>query len=282
MRNGKWIGAAALILCALGLAALILARAGLLGEHDAPEQEAQIQETVHPDLPVTASPSPAQAPAITPAQASSPEPSPDGPPEPSDEPTPEPDPFADKPEIDITDWKYVLANQSHLLGSDFIPEVSPLENGHFFDSRAVDALKAFIQGARDAGLSVYLTSSYRPYSTQEYLFNKKVAEYGGDRETAARIVAIPGSSEHQTGLAADICDQYYQYMNESLANTELSKWMKAHCAEYGFILRFPEDKQEITGIMFEPWHFRYVGEEAAAYIMEKGLCLEEFVELYQN
>lgn len=70
-------------------------------------------------------------------------------------------------------------------------------------------------------------------------------------------------------------------MNETLANTELSKWMKEHCAEYGFILRFPEDKQDITGIMFEPWHFRYVGVEAAEYIMDKGLCLEEFVALYE-
>ena len=281
MRSGRWIGTVVLILCIVGLAALVSARAGLFGVHASPESEALLQETADPSFPEPAVPSPAQTTSV-PAPERTPEPTPDPTPEAAPEPTPEPDPFADKPDIDITDWKYVLANQSHLLGSDFLPEVSPLENGLFFDSRAVDALKAFIQGARDAGLSVYLTSSYRPYATQEYLFNKKVAEYGGDRETAARIVAIPGSSEHQTGLAADICDQYYQYMNESLANTELSKWMKAHCAEYGFILRFPEDKQEITGIMFEPWHFRYVGEVAAAYIMEKGLCLEEFVALYQD
>ena len=216
----------------------------------------------------------------------SPEPSPSVEPVPtpvaSPTPTPTPEPYADKPDVDITDWKYILVNRTHLLGSDFIPDVAELGNGHYFDSRAVDALNAFLQGAKDAGLSVYLVSTYRPYSTQEALFNKKVAEYGGDRETAARIVAIPGSSEHQTGLSADITDKYYQYMNESLADTELSKWMKAHCAEYGFILRYPEDKQEITGIMFEPWHFRYVGEEAAAYIMENGFCLEEFVALYET
>lgn len=199
--------------------------------------------------------------------------------EPTPAPTPTPDPYGDKPEIDISSWEYVLVNTDNLLSSDYVPEVTALENGQYFDSRAVDALRSFIQGARDAGLSVYLTSSYRSYATQQYLFNNKVAQYGSEEE-AARIVAIPGSSEHQTGLAADIVDQYYQYMNESLADTELSKWMKAHCAEYGFILRFPEDKQDITGIMFEPWHFRYVGVEAATYIMEKGLCLEEFVALY--
>lgn len=277
MRNRTWPGAAILAVCVVLLAALIAARSGVLHRKGADGSELSSRPSPSPAPLTSYEPS---TPSVKPTSTPAPEPT--STPEPSAEPEPEPDPYADKPDIDITDWKYVLANQTHLLGSDFTPDVTALENGHYFDSRAVDALKAFIQGARDAGLSVYLTSSYRAYATQEYLFNKKVAEYGGDRETAARIVAIPGSSEHQTGLAADICDQYYQYMNESLADTALSKWMKAHCAEYGFILRFPEDKQEITGIMFEPWHFRYVGEEAASYIMEKGLCLEEFVELYQS
>ncbi len=277
MKNRRGIGLLILVLCVVLLAALLAARVGLFGISDQGGNDPELQQVTAPSPHISEK---AGAPTPVPQPTPSPEPTPT--PTPDPEPTPEPDPYADKPDIDITDWKYVLANQTHLLGRDFIPDVSPLENGHYFDSRAVDALKAFIKGARDAGLSVYLTSSYRPYATQEYLFNKKVAEYGGDRETAARIVAIPGSSEHQTGLAADICDQYYQYMNESLADTALSKWMKAHCAEYGFILRFPEDKQEITGIMFEPWHFRYVGEEAAEYIVEKGLCLEEFVALYET
>ena len=75
-------------------------------------------------------------------------------------------------------------------------------------------------------------------------------------------------------------DGYYEYKTEALENTELAKWMKEHCAEYGFILRYPKDKTQETGIMFEPWHYRYVGTEAAAYIMENGLCLEEFAALY--
>ena len=219
----------------------------------------------------------AALPQPTPTPVITPEPTP----QPTPTPEPTPDPFADKPDIDINEWQYVLANRDNLLEKDFKPELTALENGHYFDSRAVDALKAFLQGARDAGLTTYLTSSYRSYATQESLFNNKVAQYGGDKEAAARIVAIPGSSEHQTALAADIVDKYYQYMNESLADTALSKWMKEHCHEYGFILRFPEDKQDITQIMFEPWHFRYVGVEAATYIMEKGLCLEEFVALYK-
>ena len=104
--------------------------------------------------------------------------------------------------------------------------------------------------------------------------------YGYDYDTAyakaAEIVAIPGTSEHQLGLSCDIVDQWYDYMNESLENAPLLIWMKEHCKEYGFILRYPKDKTEVTGIMFEPWHFRYVGVDAATYIMDNGLCLEEF------
>lgn len=226
------------------------------------------------------SPAPSPSPVTEtepPIQSALPSIAPSAPPsiEPSAPPTPS------YPDIDITSWEYVLVNSDSMIDASFAPELTALENGHYFDSRAVAALQEFIAAARAEGLSVYLTSSYRAYGTQEYLFNNKLAQYGGDYAAAARIVAVPGSSEHQTGLAADIVDKYYQYMNESLADTELSKWMYENCAQYGFILRFPEDKQDITKIMFEPWHFRYVGVEAATYIMENGLCLEEFVALYK-
>lgn len=95
-------------------------------------------------------------------------------------------------------------------------------------------------------------------------------------------MAPPGTSEHQLGLAADITDRYYEFKDESLENTELYKWTSQHCAEYGFIVRYPKDKTSVTGIMYEPWHFRYVGVTAAAYIMDSGLTLEEFVGLYDN
>ena len=94
-------------------------------------------------------------------------------------------------------------------------------------------------------------------------------------------MARPGTSEHQTGLCCDITDRYYEMKDRSLENTELYQWMSAHCQEYGFIVRFPDGKEDVTGIIYEPWHFRYVGKEAAAYIMEHDLTLEEFLELYQ-
>ena len=191
---------------------------------------------------------------------------------PTSEPTPE------LPAVDINSWELRLANINNSIG-EYEPELEEIENGQMFDTRAADALREFMQAARDEGLSVFLSSAYRGYAEQQYLYNRKVAQVG--EEQAKTIVAPPGTSEHQTGLSADITDRYYEVKNSSLENTELYKWMSAHCQEYGFIVRYPKDKEDVTGIIYEPWHFRYVGVEAATYIMEHGLCLEEFIELYK-
>lgn len=203
-------------------------------------------------------------------------------------PTVSEEPYSDKPEVDITSWELKLVNAQNPLDASFSPELSDLGNGQGFDSRAEAYLELFLAAARNEELSAYIISSYRSYQSQDTLFKNKVAQYlssEGSQEAAEKkaktIVAYPGTSEHQLGLACDITDKYYQYMNESIADTELSKWMKEHCAEYGFILRYPEDKQDLTGVMYEPWHFRYVGIKAATYMMKNNLCLEEFVELYK-
>lgn len=210
--------------------------------------------------------------------AESAEPTPTPTPEPTPTPTPTPEPTPSIPDVDITSWEFRIANLDNNIG-DYAPELTEMENGQYFDSRAADALAEFIAAAREQGLSVYLSSTYRDYATQTYLYNRKVSQYG--EEVAKTIVAPPGTSEHQLGLAADITDKYYEFKDESLENTELFQWMSANCADYGFIVRYPKDKEDVTGIMYEPWHFRYVGKEAAAYIMENGLCLEEFVALYE-
>jgi D-alanyl-D-alanine carboxypeptidase len=251
------LGVVVLVILAGCLGFLIYTRTG---EEPATEPTPTAQTAPSPTLSPTPSPTPEPTPAPTPV------------------PTPEPTP--DIPNLDISSWEYLLVNAENLLGSDYAPELTELENGQKFDARAVDALKAFIDAARAEGLSVYLSSSYRSYAEQEYLYNRKVQQYGGDTAIAATIVAPPGTSEHQTGLCCDITDQYYETKNSALEETELFQWMYAHCAEYGFILRYPKDKEDVTGIIYEPWHFRYVGDEAAAYIMEKGLCLEEFCTLY--
>ena len=188
--------------------------------------------------------------------------------------------YADKPDIDPSDWMYILANPWNSIG-EYAPELTQFRDVQI-DYRIYDAMNAFVTDAEAQGLTVVMTSGYRSYDTQSWLFQRKVEQYGGDEATAATIVARPGTSEHQTGLAADITDGYYEYMNESLEETALFQWMSAHCHEYGFIVRFPRGRQDVTGIMYEPWHYRYVGKEAAAYIMEHDLTLEEFLSLYDQ
>lgn len=194
---------------------------------------------------------------------------------------------SDLPDVDINSWELILVNAKNNIG-DYAPETEKLE-GQELDKRIIQAMKDFVAAARAEGLNVYLSSGYRDYNTQSYLYNRKIGQ-GYSPEDAARIVAPPGTSEHQTGLACDITDRYYELKDSSLENTATYQWMSQHCHEYGFIVRYPKDKSglttadaadSVTGIIYEPWHFRYVGVEAATYIMENGLCLEEFIELYK-
>ncbi len=196
-------------------------------------------------------------------------------------PTPTPEPDNGLPKVNTGSWELTLVNAHNSIGEAVPEDLAELEGGRYFDARAVDALKEFIAAARAEGLSVCLSSAYRSYNEQTYLFNRKVSQCGGDEAAAARIVNRPGTSEHQLGLCADITDKFYEVKTQALEKTALYQWMYAHCQDYGFILRYPADKQDITGVMYEPWHFRYVGKEAAAYIMGNGLCLEEFLDLYK-
>lgn len=212
---------------------------------------------------------PTVTPTITPAVASTPTPTPTV--------TPTPGPYDDKPDVDITSWEFRLANADNSIG-DYTPELGKI-GGQQLDKRIIDDMSDFIAAAKAQGLSVYLSSGYRSYDEQNYLYQRKVAQYG--ETEAAKIVAPPGTSEHQTGLACDITDKYYAMKDSSLEKTALYQWMSQHCQEYGFIVRYPKDKEDVTGIIYEPWHFRYVGVDAATYIMKKGLCLEEFLDLYK-
>lgn len=193
------------------------------------------------------------------------------------------------PSVSIHEWNLKVVNNTNVLSSSFAPDVSEVVDGQYFDTRAVDSLNALLNAAKSQGYTTYLSTAYRPYSTQAYIFYGKASQiaYSGeiqyaDAEMMAReIVAYPGTSEHQLGLAVDIVDSSSTVLDaEKVEDMPLLQWLTKHCHEYGFILRYPKDKEEITG-WYEPWHFRYVGVEAATYIMEKGLCLEEFVELYQ-
>lgn len=184
-----------------------------------------------------------------------------------------------------TAWNLVLINGDHPLSEDFTaPELTQLRNNQSIDSRVYPALQEMMDAARAAGYQPLICSSFRTWDKQEQLFQKKVQSYldqgyayAEAEEQAAFWVARPGTSEHQAGLAVDIVDTNYQILDEQQEKTAVQQWLMAHCAEYGFILRYPTDKNNITGVGYEPWHYRYVGTEAAKEIMEQGLCLEEYL-----
>lgn len=181
-------------------------------------------------------------------------------------------------------WKTVLVNPTHAMADGYVPELVTVDNTNFqFDARAAADLNAMLQAARDEGLSPMICSSYRSWERQTALFEKQVEKqqntglsYEEAYQKAQTVVAYPGTSEHQTGLAADIVATSHQLLDDSQADTAEQQWLMANCWKYGFILRYPLGKSEYTGIIYEPWHYRYVGQEVARYITENGLCLEEY------
>ena len=222
------------------------------------------------------------------------EPTPELPPEPTPDPASEQTPNIRDilPGVSVTDWNLKLVNNLYILASSFAPEeVSSIRDGlygQYIDSRVADALEAMLDGAEEAGYTVYVRAAYRPYQYQATAFFGRATiisenqgiEYAQAEEMARSIVAYPGTSEHQLGLCADIMDNKDTPLSaDDVEDLPVLLWLREHCAEYGFIYRYPKEKQEITG-WYEPWHFRYVGEECANYIMENGLCMEEFIDLF--
>ncbi len=184
----------------------------------------------------------------------------------------------------FTQKELILVNPWHLLPENYEAELENVEYGHRMDVCAAEHLRDMLADCRGAGYAPLVCSSYRERSKQESLFANDVRRFmyrGYTEEEAieetARNVAVPGSSEHEAGLAADIVYAGRQVLDESQELNETQQWLIEHCWEYGFILRYPRDKQEITGITYEPWHYRYVGMEAAEEIMSRGICLEEYL-----
>ena len=182
----------------------------------------------------------------------------------------------------------ILVNKDNKLPDDYEVVLKKLPDG---TNRAAEAayqpLVDMLEAGRRTGLRFEICSSYRSVERQTELFDedvdalmKKGYTYQAAYDEVARETMPPGYSEHSTGLAFDIVALDYQMLDAKQAKTEESKWLRKHCAEYGFILRYPDDKEDVTGISYESWHFRYVGEEAASVIMEKGITLEEYLEDY--
>ena len=203
------------------------------------------------------------------------------------------------PEIDVTEFRYVLVNGDHPLdpityepehlvylnmtGDDTEIRTAYDGNRQVVDEMIAQPLIDMLQACKSAGLPVYLSSGYRSYDSQRQNFERVCANNGisDGKNAEGNYITMPaGHSEHQSGLCIDITDRYYEVKNDDIVNSDTVQWLAAHCADYGFILRFPADKRDITHVMSESWHFRYVGDEAAKYMTENNLCLEEFLALY--
>lgn len=185
----------------------------------------------------------------------------------------------------VSQWNVILVNELYPLEKGFKVKLAKMSGGRLVDERIKADLEAMFKAMREEGLQPMICSGYRSLQKQESLFEESVAEnlskglsYEEAYHKTKTRQAVTGASEHHTGLAVDIVGQSHQSLNKAQAKTREAKWLAEHCEEYGFILRYPENKMEITGRDYESWHFRYVGKEAANYIMKNDLTLEEYVQ----
>lgn len=190
--------------------------------------------------------------------------------------------------VEITDWRLRLANYDNLLPEDFEVELTNIDNSKDpkqFDARAVKYLRDMINAMKkDGNTKIWCQSTYRSVKRQKELYDASVQKYlkqGKKQEEADKLtleyINKPGGSDHNLGLAVD-----FNYVDNSFAQTSEYKWLLKNAENYGFILRYPEDKEDKTKIAYESWHWRYVGEENAKRMNELNMCLEEYVEYLQN
>lgn len=184
----------------------------------------------------------------------------------------------------VKDELLTLVNFENTIPKDWKVDLVQLNNGQSVDRRIYDDLIAMLQSAKSEGLNPLICSSYRTNEKQEQLYQNKVSEYLSQgyskveaSDKAAFWVARPGTSEHQLGLAVDIVSTKNQRLDRSQENTVEQRWLIQNSWKYGFVLRYPTNKNSITGVGYEPWHYRYVGKEHAKKINELGVCLEEYV-----
>ncbi len=189
-----------------------------------------------------------------------------------------------EPPANVEDELLTVVNPWNPLPEDWVCDLVTLSDGRRVDSRCYEAFEEMMAACRDAGYAPFLCSAYRTQETQQSLYDNKVQRLMnsgmGEEEAkveAAKAVAIPGTSEHQLGLAVDVVDANMQDLTDEQENTETQKWLMANSWRYGFIHRYPNDKTDITGIIYEPWHYRYVGKAAAQDIFNRDITLEEYV-----
>lgn len=185
--------------------------------------------------------------------------------------------------VNIEDWKMLLVNRDYILPDDYEVKLAPCitddSDSLKLDYRVAPHYNEMYLAALKDGIELTPVSGYRSVERQTRNFNNKIQKYIDEgyskieaTQMAARIILPPGTSEHNAGLAMDICSLY-----TSFENSDEFAWLSENAADYGFILRYPEDKQDITNITYEPWHWRYVGVEAAKEMKASGECFEEYL-----
>ncbi len=183
------------------------------------------------------------------------------------------------------EWNLILVNPWNPVPSDYEINLISIGYGHSVDARCYPDLQNMLADCRSVGLYPLVCSSYRTMEMQKELFKERVEELTAQgyskkaaKKKAATSVAKPGTSEHQLGLAVDIVDQNHQLLDSSQEQTLVQQWLMQNSWKYGFILRYPNGTSDLTGIIYEPWHYRYVGKKAAKEIYDQGVCLEEYLQ----
>ena len=177
-------------------------------------------------------------------------------------------------------WNLILVNRENYIPADYEVQLTELSNGKKVDSRIYPELQEMFNAARAQGYGLFVREGYRTQEEQQQLMNEKIEAYENEgkskpeaKKLAEQWVAIPGTSEHQLGIAVDINAD-----TSKSSRDDVYKWLEENAHRYGFIKRYPSNKTDITGVINEPWHYRYVGKEAASAIYSQGICLEEYIE----
>ena len=187
--------------------------------------------------------------------------------------------------FDANDPLLILVNKANPLEADVDCDLVKFD-GFDIDIRLYEDVLTMFKDAKEDGINLFIASGYRDVNTQRFLYKKKISYFkklGYDAKEAEEIASMkvtpPLTSEHETGLAVDILSYSHNNMDAEFGNSDAGIWLSENCYKYGFILRYPEDKEDITDIQYEPWHFRYVGKEAAEFIYVNKLTFEEFYEM---
>lgn len=185
---------------------------------------------------------------------------------------------------DSNDWRLILVNKQNPVPDGYEAELASIDGSQSADARIIDDIKLMMAAANEDGVNLLICSTYRSYDRQTTLFNNKMNKlmnqgmsYIEAYSVGSMSVTVPGTSEHQLGMALDILTSSYLEMDDGFGDTEAGIWLAANAPDYGFILRYPQGKEAITGIIYEPWHFRYVGVDYAREITELGVTLEEYL-----